>query len=99
MELCRNAPFIVFDDADVDAAAEGALASKYRNSGQTGVCTNRFYVQAGDHEAFVAKLAERARARMVGNGFDDGKQLGNREEARAGKEWGHKVRTRWQPHK
>src|SRR3546814_6034704 len=53
MELGGNAPFIVFDDADVDAAVEGALASKYRNSGQTCVCTNRFYLQAGVHDAFV----------------------------------------------
>src|SRR3546814_5951709 len=74
MELGGNAPFIVFDNADVDAAVEGALASKYRNSGQTCVCTNRFYVQAGVHDAFVAKLAERSRALKVGNRFDVGKQ-------------------------
>src|SRR3546814_10748077 len=76
MELGGNAPFIVFDDADVDAAVEGALASKYRNSGQTCVCTNRFYVQAGVHDAFVAKLAERSRALKVGKGFDDGTKIG-----------------------
>jgi succinate-semialdehyde dehydrogenase / glutarate-semialdehyde dehydrogenase len=71
MELGGNAPFIVFDDADVDAAVQGALASKYRNSGQTCVCTNRIYVQAGVHDAFVEKLAAATRALRVGSGFDD----------------------------
>ena len=56
MELGGNAPFIVFDDADIDAAVEGAVASKYRNSGQTCVCTNRFLVQDGVYDAFAAKL-------------------------------------------
>ena len=72
MELGGNAPFIVFDDADVDAAVEGALASKYRNSGQTCVCTNRIYVQAGIHDRFVARLTEATAAMRVGNGFEDG---------------------------
>jgi succinate-semialdehyde dehydrogenase/glutarate-semialdehyde dehydrogenase len=72
MELGGNAPFIVFDDADVDAAVEGALASKYRNSGQTCVCTNRIYVQAGIHDRFVARLTQATSAMRVGNGFEDG---------------------------
>lgn len=72
MELGGNAPFIVFDDADVDAAVEGALASKYRNSGQTCVCTNRIYVQSGIHDRFVARLTEATAAMRVGNGFEDG---------------------------
>jgi succinate-semialdehyde dehydrogenase/glutarate-semialdehyde dehydrogenase len=76
LELGGNAPFIVFDDADLDAAVEGALASKYRNAGQTCVCTNRFYVQAGIYEAFVEKLAARARGLKVGSGFADGVQQG-----------------------
>ena len=70
LELGGNAPFIVFDDADVDAAVDGAIASKYRNTGQTCVCTNRFYVQAGVHDAFVEKLVGRSRALKVGVGTD-----------------------------
>lgn len=72
MELGGNAPFIVFDDADLDAAAEGAIVSKYRNSGQTCVCANRIYVQAGVHDAFVAKLVEKTRALKVGDGREAG---------------------------
>jgi succinate-semialdehyde dehydrogenase/glutarate-semialdehyde dehydrogenase len=72
LELGGNAPFIVFDDADLDAAVEGALASKYRNMGQTCVCANRFLVQDGVFEAFEAKLAERVRAMKVGNGAEPG---------------------------
>jgi succinate-semialdehyde dehydrogenase / glutarate-semialdehyde dehydrogenase len=72
LELGGNAPFIVFDDADVDSAVEGALASKYRNAGQTCVCANRFYVQAGVYDQFVAKFAARVKAMKVGNGFEDG---------------------------
>jgi succinate-semialdehyde dehydrogenase/glutarate-semialdehyde dehydrogenase len=72
LELGGNAPFIVFDDADVDSAVEGALASKYRNAGQTCVCANRLYAQAGIYDAFVAKLAEKAKAMKVGNGFEPG---------------------------
>ncbi|HSH47031.1 MAG TPA: NAD-dependent succinate-semialdehyde dehydrogenase [Halomonas sp.] len=72
MELGGNAPFIVFDDADLDAAVEGAVASKYRNSGQTCVCTNRFLVQSGVYEAFLDKLAARVAELKVGNGLDDG---------------------------
>jgi succinate-semialdehyde dehydrogenase / glutarate-semialdehyde dehydrogenase len=76
MELGGNAPFIVFDDADVDRAIEGAMIAKYRNSGQTCVCTNRFLVQAGIHDAFVAKLAAASNALKVGNGLDAGVQQG-----------------------
>jgi succinate-semialdehyde dehydrogenase / glutarate-semialdehyde dehydrogenase len=72
LELGGNAPFIVFDDADLDSAAEGALASKYRNAGQTCVCANRLYVQEGVYDAFVKKLTEKARSIKVGNGFEPG---------------------------
>ncbi|HSP57024.1 MAG TPA: NAD-dependent succinate-semialdehyde dehydrogenase [Halomonas sp.] len=72
MELGGNAPFIVFDDADLDAAVEGAIASKYRNSGQTCVCTNRLLVQSGVYEVFLDKLAARVAELKVGNGLDDG---------------------------
>ena len=76
LELGGNAPFIVFDDADLDSAVEGALASKYRNAGQTCVCANRLYVQAGVHDAFVEKLAARVAAMKVGNGFEAGVAIG-----------------------
>jgi succinate-semialdehyde dehydrogenase/glutarate-semialdehyde dehydrogenase len=76
MELGGNAPFIVFDDADIDAAVEGAMACKYRNSGQTCVCANRMYVQAGVYDEFCRKLTTAVQALKVGNGFDDGVQLG-----------------------
>jgi succinate-semialdehyde dehydrogenase/glutarate-semialdehyde dehydrogenase len=76
MELGGNAPFIVFDDADIDAAVEGAMASKYRNSGQTCVCTNRIYVQAGVYDEFCRKLTTAVEGLKVGNGFDDGVQQG-----------------------
>jgi succinate-semialdehyde dehydrogenase / glutarate-semialdehyde dehydrogenase len=69
LELGGNAPFIVFDDADLDAAVEGAVASKYRNSGQTCVCTNRILVQDGVHEAFVRKLAAAVDRLQVGDGL------------------------------
>ena len=72
MELGGNAPFIVFDDADLDAAVEGAIASKFRNAGQTCVCTNRFLVQDGVYDAFLEKLAARVATLQVGNGLDDG---------------------------
>ncbi len=72
LELGGNAPFIVFDDADLDSAVEGAVASKYRNAGQTCVCTNRFYVQAGIYDAFVDKLAAKVQQIKVGNGFEPG---------------------------
>ena len=76
MELGGNAPFIVFDDADLDRAVEGAMVSKFRNAGQTCVCANRLYVQAGIHDAFVAKLVERTRAMTVGDGREDGVEQG-----------------------
>jgi len=76
LELGGNAPFIVFDDADLDSAVEGALASKYRNAGQTCVCANRLYVQAGVYDAFVAKLADKVKAMKVGNGFEAGVAIG-----------------------
>jgi succinate-semialdehyde dehydrogenase/glutarate-semialdehyde dehydrogenase len=72
LELGGNAPFIVFDDADLDSAVEGALASKYRNAGQTCVCANRLYAQAGIYDAFVEKLAAKVRGIKVGNGFESG---------------------------
>ena len=68
LELGGNAPFIVFDDADLDAAVAGAIVSKYRNTGQTCVCANRIYVQDGVYDAFAAKLAEKVRALKVGDG-------------------------------
>src|SRR5437763_11225277 len=68
LELGGNAPFIVFDDADIDAAVEGAIASKYRNAGQTCVCANRIYVQDGVYDAFAAKLAEKVKGFKVGPG-------------------------------
>jgi succinate-semialdehyde dehydrogenase / glutarate-semialdehyde dehydrogenase len=72
LELGGNAPFIVFDDADLDSAAEGALVSKYRNAGQTCVCANRIYVQDSVYDAFVEKLVAKTRTIKVGNGFDEG---------------------------
>ncbi|MEO0521606.1 MAG: NAD-dependent succinate-semialdehyde dehydrogenase [Pseudomonadota bacterium] len=76
MELGGNAPFIVFDDADIDAAVDGAIACKFRNNGQTCVCANRIYVQAGVYDAFAAKLSERVSAMKVGDGLEDGTDLG-----------------------
>jgi len=76
MELGGNAPFIVFDDADVDAAVKGALASKYRNAGQTCVCANRLYVQAGVYEEFVDKFTRAVGALRVGRGEEDGVEIG-----------------------
>ena len=76
LELGGNAPFIVFDDADLDAAVEGAVASKYRNSGQTCVCTNRFYAQEKIYDEFVRRLATRAAQLKVGSGFEAGVQQG-----------------------
>jgi succinate-semialdehyde dehydrogenase/glutarate-semialdehyde dehydrogenase len=72
LELGGNAPFIVFDDADVDSAVEGAIASKYRNAGQTCVCANRLYVQGGVYDKFVEKFAAKVRTMKVGNGFEEG---------------------------
>ena len=76
MELGGNAPFIVFNDADLDAAVEGAIASKYRNAGQTCVCANRLYVQSGVYDAFAQKLADAVGQLHVGNGVDAGVTTG-----------------------
>jgi len=76
MELGGNAPFLVFDDADLDAAVEGAMVSKFRNAGQTCVCANRIYVQAGVHDDFVARLRERTEALKVGDGREAGVDQG-----------------------
>jgi succinate-semialdehyde dehydrogenase/glutarate-semialdehyde dehydrogenase len=76
MELGGNAPFLVFDDADVDAAVEGAMISKFRNGGQTCVCTNRFYVQDGVYDEFVAKLAKRVSGLKLGRGIESGVEIG-----------------------
>lgn len=76
MELGGNAPFIVFDDADLDAAVEGAILCKFRNNGQTCVCANRIYVQAGVYDAFAEKLKDRVSRMKVGDGLEDGTALG-----------------------
>jgi succinate-semialdehyde dehydrogenase / glutarate-semialdehyde dehydrogenase len=76
MELGGNAPFIVFDDADLDAAVQGAVISKYRNAGQTCVCSNRLFVQDGVYDAFVEKLVKATAALAVGNGLQDGIAIG-----------------------
>jgi succinate-semialdehyde dehydrogenase/glutarate-semialdehyde dehydrogenase len=76
LELGGNAPFIVFDDANLEAAIDGAMNSKFRNAGQTCVCTNRFYVQAGIHDAFAARLAERVAELRVGSGTSGDVQIG-----------------------
>jgi succinate-semialdehyde dehydrogenase / glutarate-semialdehyde dehydrogenase len=83
LELGGNAPFIVFDDADIDSAVEGAMISKYRNAGQTCVCANRLYAQDGIYDAFVAKLADKARSIKVGNGFEAGVNQGPMIDAQA----------------
>ena len=76
LELGGNAPFIVFNDADIESAVEGAFASKYRNAGQTCVCANRLYAQDGIYDKFVKKLAAKVAKMKVGNGFDDGVVIG-----------------------
>ena len=76
MELGGNAPFLVFDDADVDAAVEGAMISKFRNNGQTCVCTNRFYVQDAVYDEFVTKLAARVKEMKLGYGMEEGVTVG-----------------------
>ena len=76
LELGGNAPFIVFNDADLDAAVAGGMAAKYRNAGQTCICVNRFYVQAGVYAAFVKKLTSATRALTVGNGSEAGVEVG-----------------------
>ncbi|WP_300713211.1 NAD-dependent succinate-semialdehyde dehydrogenase [Limnohabitans sp.] len=76
LELGGNAPFIVFEDADIDSAVEGAFASKYRNAGQTCVCSNRIYVQEAVYEEFATKFAAKVKTAKVGNGFEDGVNQG-----------------------
>ncbi|WP_421925736.1 NAD-dependent succinate-semialdehyde dehydrogenase [Neoaquamicrobium sediminum] len=76
MELGGNAPFLIFDDADIDRAVEGAIIAKYRNSGQTCVCTNRFFVQSGIYDRFVEKFADASKKLKVGPGLEDGTQQG-----------------------
>ncbi|MGM5024032.1 NADP-dependent succinate-semialdehyde dehydrogenase [Tardiphaga sp. 367_B4_N1_1] len=76
MELGGNAPFIVFDDADIDAAVKGAMASKYRNAGQTCVCVNRIFAQDAIYDRFVERLTQAVRALRVGDGFEDGVTIG-----------------------
>jgi succinate-semialdehyde dehydrogenase/glutarate-semialdehyde dehydrogenase len=83
LELGGNAPFIVFEDADLDAAVEGAIASKYRNAGQTCVCANRLYVQDGVYNAFAAKLVDAVRKLKVGNGVEPGVTQGPMIEEKA----------------
>jgi len=83
LELGGNAPFIVFDDADLDSAVEGAMISKYRNAGQTCVCANRLYVQDGVYDDFVARLAARTGSIRVGNGFEAGINQGPLIDAQA----------------
>ena len=83
LELGGNAPFIVFDDADLDSAVDGAMISKYRNAGQTCVCANRLYVQAGVYDAFVEKLAAKSQTIKVGNGFEAGVGQGPLIDAQA----------------
>jgi succinate-semialdehyde dehydrogenase / glutarate-semialdehyde dehydrogenase len=83
LELGGNAPFIVFDDADLDAAVQGAIASKYRNTGQTCVCANRLLVQEGVYDAFVAKLVEAVRKLRVGDGLQGATEQGPLIDAKA----------------
>jgi len=83
LELGGNAPFLVFDDADIDAAVEGAMISKYRNNGQTCVCANRILVQDGVYDKFAAKLAEKVRALKVGRGTEAGVNIGPLIDANA----------------
>ncbi len=96
MELGGNAPFIVFDDADLDAAVEGAIASKYRNTGQTCVCANRLYVQAGVYDAFVEKLKVAVGKLKVGNGTEPGVTQGLLiDEAPPSPRWKSTSPMRW----
>jgi succinate-semialdehyde dehydrogenase/glutarate-semialdehyde dehydrogenase len=83
LELGGNAPFIVFDDADLESAVDGAIASKYRNAGQTCVCANRIYVQAGVYDAFLEKFAAKVGALKTGNGFESGINVGPLIDAQA----------------
>ena len=96
LELGGNAPFIVFDDADLDAAVQGAIASKYRNTGQTCVCANRLLVQEGVYDAFVAKLVDAVRKLRVGDGLDGRDRPGSadRRQGRGQGRGAHRRRRR-----
>jgi succinate-semialdehyde dehydrogenase / glutarate-semialdehyde dehydrogenase len=83
LEFGGNAPFVVFDDADVDGAVEGAIQSKFRNGRQTCVCANRLHVQAGVYDAFAAKFSDRVNALKVGDGFEPGVDIGSMIDRRA----------------
>jgi len=76
LELGGSAPFIVFDNADIDLEIDGIMASRFRNGGQTCVCANRIYVQSGIHDTLVAKLVERTNALKVGDGFGESTDIG-----------------------
>jgi len=91
MELGGNAPFIVFDDADLDAAVEGAIVSKFRNAGQTCVCANRIFVQEGIYHAFSDRLVQAVRSLRVGNGAHDGVTIGPLIDERARRKVQHHV--------
>ncbi len=95
MELGGNAPFIVFDDADIDRAVEGAMVAKYRNSGQTCVCTNRFFVQAGVYDEFVEKLADGV-AQAEGRRGPRGRHPAGPADRREGGREGRGIRRRRQ---
>jgi succinate-semialdehyde dehydrogenase/glutarate-semialdehyde dehydrogenase len=109
LELGGNAPFIVFDDADMDAAVDGAIASKYRNAGQTCVCANRIYVQDKIYDAFAEKLAAKVKALKVGDGAAQGVQIGPlinedavikvKDHIKNATENGAKIVTGGQPHR
>jgi acyl-CoA reductase-like NAD-dependent aldehyde dehydrogenase len=86
LELGGNAPFIVFDDADIEIAVKGAIASKYRNAGQTSVCANRILVQDGVYDAFTKRLAETAGAMKVAGGFEPGAVIGPLIDMKGGRE-------------
>jgi succinate-semialdehyde dehydrogenase/glutarate-semialdehyde dehydrogenase len=83
LELGGNAPFIVFDDAELEAAVDGAIASKYRNAGQTCVCANRIFVQSGIYDRFAARLAEKVAGMKVGSGLDQSTVIGPLIEEKA----------------
>jgi succinate-semialdehyde dehydrogenase/glutarate-semialdehyde dehydrogenase len=83
LELGGNAPFIVFDDADIEAAVDGAIAAKFRNAGQTCVCANRFYIQSGIYDEFAERLARKVAGMSVGHGFVDGVLVGPLIDERA----------------
>jgi succinate-semialdehyde dehydrogenase/glutarate-semialdehyde dehydrogenase len=91
MELGGNAPVIVFDDADLDRAVAGAIASKYRNAGQTCICANRILVQAGIYERFAEKFAVAVRDLRVGNGLEEGVSMGPLVNAKAARDVGAMV--------